>query len=527
MKKYIILSLFIALCSVSCTDFLDVKPEEKPSEGTFFTTDKDATEALNECYWLLREIGNRTFYWEWTAGGDDLTYGRTRSDEYHRMTNFNYTGREGPLNSATEVMTRYMARCNWVIYALLRKGNLTPVESNRLGEAYFLRAFCHFYVAYRHGRPDNGVPFDRYEDYDPYEYGIPEQRATVMDNYALIIEDLQNAEPLVPFFEAYGADDLGRVHKAAVWAYMVKVYAYWAQYEASKWALIPPLVDKMETEGKRGLLDKFEDVFLMANNWSKEYVWAINSSGEFDTGSNMPGMFPDNKGWGAYNNYGYFKPTLGLFNEYREGDRRRRATMLEYNDEFQWFGTTRRYWSTADEPSGFMICKYLEPFTYGQIFDDGHGESPYVNKGTDGLSTDLNFHWFRHAEAVLFKAEALIKTGNGTEAAAQLNRLTRRAGLGDVYTNATMADLKHERRCELAAEPSDRFKDLKRWEDWDALNAPKMGRIYADRADPLSTWVAGETWPARTFNRETDIAYPYNPDDVTKADGKLKQNPMD
>jgi hypothetical protein len=135
---------------------------------------------------------------------------------------------------------------------------------------------------------------------------------------------------------------------------------------------------------------------------------------------------------------------------------------------------------------------------------------------------------------VLFKAEAEIMLGQN--AATTLNRISRRAGLGDIYSNPTMKDLMHERRCELACEFSDRLQDLRRWQGTkgmpyaqdalNALNAPKIGRHYENRSDPYSTWTPIEIWPVRNFNPDTDIAYPYPPDEVVKANGKLIQNPI-
>jgi hypothetical protein len=408
----------------------------------------------------------------------------------------------------------------------LKKSALSPVEKRSLGEAYFFRGFAHFWYAYRYGLPTQGVPFDRYEDYNPYEYGIPVQRASVMENYDLIIQDMEKAAELLPYVEEYGKEDIGRAHKAACWGYMVKTYAYWAQWEPEKWALIPPLADKIETEGKRGLLDNFADVFKMANNFSKEYIFSISSHGTNRAGSKFPGVVLENTGWGAYNGWGYFKPTLGLYNEFAEGDQRRRVTMLEYNDEFKYFGTTRRYYSTMNIESGFMLAKYLEPFEYGEMVGST-GVSPYVSADGNNMTTDLAVPLIRFAEIVLFKAEALIMQGNGTAGATELNRISKRAGLGNLYTNATMDDLKHERRCELAGEHTDRFMDLKRWKEWNKLNEPRMVRVYEDRANPLSPWKPGiaEQAGARTFNPSKNIVFPYNPDDVIKADGKLKQNP--
>jgi hypothetical protein len=525
MKYYIIISLTIlAMVCTSCNDFLNVTPEESPSEGVFFLTDKDATSAVDEVYWLLNNytFGERDLFYE-QAGADDLIFGRTRGSEYYNLINFTCTGREAPLRTTFRECTATIAQANWIIYRLLKKSQLSEIEKIRLGEAYFMRAFAHFYVAYRYGRADQGAPFDRYEDYDPYEYQIPEQRATVMENYDLIIQDLETAASYVPFFEEYGPDDYGRAHKAVAWGYMVKVYAYWAQHDASKWALIPSLVDRIESEGKRRLLDNFADVFKIANEWSSEYIWSVNSDGSQQSGSTLPGLMLENKGWGRYNGWGFFKPTLGLYEEYEIEDKRRSATILAYNDEFVFYGETRRFYSTSDLESGFQFNKYMEPFSYGTVVD-GVGVSDLISPNMP--TTDLNVPIMRHAEMVLFKAEALIQQGNGA-AAAELNRLTRRAGLGDVYTNATMDDLKHERRCELAGEFTDRLMDLKRWQEWDRLRAPAIGRHHEDRSDPESPWTPVEIWPAKDFNPATDIVFPYNPDEVVKAAGKLKQNPVD
>ncbi|MDR2449019.1 MAG: RagB/SusD family nutrient uptake outer membrane protein [Prevotellaceae bacterium] len=530
MKRYIIILFIFAGIFTSCNEFLDVVPEKNPSEGAFFATDKDATDAIDACYAILNmeETFGRDLFWEQTCG-DDIEYGTTRGDWRKTMAEFNFTGRESGLVTAWNLFNEYLARANWVVYNLLKKEALTPVEKNRLGEAYFMRAFCHFFIAYRYGRADQGVPFDRYEDYSPYEYQIPEQRATVMENYRLIVEDMEKAADLLPFFGEYGEEDYGRAHKAAAWAYIVKTYAYWAQHDASKWDLIPALVNKIETEGHRDLLTDYADVFTIANNWTSEYIWSVNSSGHNYAGSIFPGIMLENKAWGLYNGWGSLKPTKGLYDEFDANDLRRGVTLLAYNDEFVIFGETRRYYSTSDLAIGFQVAKYMEPYTYGDIMD-GKGVSDVISTNGDRPTTDLNVPIIRHAEMVLFKAEALLmkSSPDAAGAAAELNRLAKRAGLGDnKYATATMNDLKHERRCELGAEFTDRFMDLKRWGEWDKLNAAKEGRLYDNRSDPLSGWIVTEIRPARTFNPATDIVFPYNPDDVVKANGLLKQNPMD
>ena len=533
MKKYILYTYIIVtgLAATSCADFLEVTPEGMPSQTTFFKTDKDATDAIDALYWIMGQetTFGRDLFYEQAGGGDDFIWGRSRG--FNGLANFHFTGDEAPLRSNWDMFSEYIARANWIISSLLNKGteNLSAVEKRSLGEAYFMRGWCHFIIAYRYGRADQGAPFTRYEDYEGgYNYEIPEQQPSVMKNYELIIEDLDQAINNLPYFGDYGEENWGRAHKAAAVALKVKAFAYWAYHDESKWSLIPDLVNKLESEYNRGLLDDFADVFKIANNWSKEYIWSVTSRGPSEGGSEFPGVVLENKGWGKYNGWGYMKPTLGLFDEFSEGDKRRTVTILEYGQEFTFLGETRRFFSESDYEAGFMLNKYMEPFSYGSNGD--MTSNPYISQNGDDPTTDLNLPIIRHAEMVLFKAEALINQGRGTDAATELNRLTSRSGLGNKYTNATMQDLMHERRCELAGEFTDRFMDLKRWKQYDRLNEPKYGRHYEDRSDINSSWTKVQIWPlgdeTRIFEPASDIVFPYPVQEVIKSAGMLKQNPI-
>ena len=537
-----------AILFTACSDWLDVKPEGTPNEGSFWKTDADYETAVISIYgcFSMEETWGRDLFWEQGAS-DDIFYSRSRGNAQMNLANLAMDGStEGSIKNIYNEMYRTMAVCNDIINHGLKHEDRSPVINRSLGEAYFMRAFSHFMIAYRYGRADNGVPFDRYEDYDPYVTKILEQRATVMENYALIIEDLDNAFTLLSWFREYGEVDYGRATKEAALALKVKTYAYWAQHDASKWDEIPSLVDRLESEGGRGLLDNFEDVFKIENEWGKEHIWSINSSGTLMAGSIFPGIMLDNKGWGRYNGWGNFKPTLELWAEYDEKDLRRSATIMEYGDPFVFFGEEKRFSSTADLECGFHFRKYMDPFKYGS-FDSqtGAGISDKISPNGNRPTTDLNVPIMRFAEMLLFKAEALIEKGNGAEAAKVLNRIAKRAGMGEPYANATIENLMHERRCELAGEYTDRVMDLKRWAaKYPAakakLEAAKHGLKYLDRSDPDSQLdlangttktINGKTYngvieimQAKTYNADIYSVLPYEVNEVVKAMGALKQN---
>ena len=430
--KYILAAVFSAALLSSCSDFLDVQKEGDPTTTQYFTNDNQAIDAIDALYRPIHQEGlfGREIYWE-QGGACDIVWGRTRS--YNTLATLQYTGDESPLKGTYERLTGVISRANWVVEQLLNKEHktaLTAVEKRSLGEAFFMRAFSHFYVAYRYGNDKQGVPFVRYEDFaGGYDNSIPKQQATV------ILE---------------------------------------------------------------------------------------------------------NKGWGIYNGWGQIKPSYDIFEEMLKdgaGNARITRSVLEYGQEFQFFGETRKFYSTSDVESGFMINKYMDPFKHENATKE------YVSSNGDWPTARVNMPLIRFAEMLLFRAEANLALGHADLAAKDINRVRNRSHLTPLSGNATWTDLYHERRCELAFEYSDHLYDLKRWfHSGDAeikalaqkeLNAHPRARHYAERSDWNSTFVVG---PYADYLNEADPAvkpvayddhlmvFPYPSTEVTKSGGALHQN---
>ena len=544
--KYILAAVFSAALLSSCSDFLDVQKEGDPTTTQYFTNDNQAIDAIDALYRPIHQEGlfGREIYWE-QGGACDIVWGRTRS--YNTLATLQYTGDESPLKGTYERLTGVISRANWVVEQLLKKQHnttLTAVETRSLGEAFFMRAFSHFYVAYRYGNDKQGVPFVRYEDFaGGYDNSIPKQQATVMDNYKMIIEDLDNAIKYLPNFKEYDLDNRGRAHKAAAVAYKAKVYAYWAAFDKSQWSNVISMVNSLEHDYDRDLAPEFADVFSsdFSNYWTKEYLFGIaGTGGDTPGGSEFPGVILENKGWGIYNGWGQIKPSYDIFEEMLKdgvGNARITRSVLEYGQEFQFFGETRKFYSTSDVESGFMINKYMDPFKHEDA------TKGYVSSNGDWPTARVNMPLIRFAEMLLFRAEANLALGHADLAAQDINHVRNRSHLTPLSGNATWTDLYHERRCELAFEYSDHLYDLKRWFHSGAdeikalaqkeLNAHPRARHYAERSDWNSTFVVG---PYADYLNEADPAvkpvayddhlmvFPYPSTEVTKSGGALKQN---
>jgi len=554
MKKYISITIAV-LCVLglaSCSKLLDYGREGVPTQDNYPLTDAQAIDAIENCYYGLFErdgMYSRDIYWE-QACANDMVWGKTRG--FNNLATLTYTGDESPLrDSYNRIYNRYgLSKTNWVIQTLLNKqeraGSLSAVETRVLGEAYFLRGQYHLLAAYRYGTKELGVPFVAYETVEGgYNYEIPEQQPTVMDNYKLIVSDFEKAEELLPRFEEYTAADRGRAHKASAVAMMARTYAYWAMWDTSKWDNVITCVNKLEQTYGRGLVDNFKDLFApdFEKFWGKEYCWGIpgdgGPNGQGHGGVEVTGVMLEDKGWGKFNGWGQIHPSYDLYEEMAKDNvngvknERLAATILEYNDEFVYFGEPMRYYSPVNIEVGFQCNKYMQAFEPA----DPIGAGTLLDNG-DWPVTKVMWPIIRFADCMLLRAEANLVKGNGAAAAEDINKIRVRSHLQPLSGAATWTDLYHERRCELAFEfAADHAFDCKRWAISGApeikalalneLNTHPRVRHYEDRMDPASPCTVGPyedyLTPVKVWSDKC-LTFPYPSDEITRANGAL-QNP--
>jgi len=569
MKKIFIFAVaaLSTLALGGCKNFLDVQPEGAPTTTTYFQNDAQAENAIKALYAVIYDGDDgfgREVYWEQTASSQ-LVIGKTKGWT-GTLTKMQPTGDESPLSDTYRLFYQTIARANWVIKSLLDKSEkqeLTPVETRSLGEAYFQRAFLQFMIAYRHGCKTQGVPAVKYEEFNgDYDYSIPPQQESVMKNYEMVIADFLKAEELLPAFESYDADNRGRAHKAAAVGMMARVYAYWAAYDDSKWSNVIECVNKLETTYHRDLAPDYNKLFDsnwtygdVNGWWGPEYIWSFPSNGGADWkrgGIEMIGVILENTGWGVYNGWGQCKPSLNAYREMLkdgEGNVRLKRNILCYGDEFLFPSDntlqtikTWRFYSTSDLEAGFMINKWMEPFSHADFVNQG-----YVNYSGDWPTARANWHVIRFADCLLLRAEAYLFQKKDDLAKADINRVRERSHLTPI-DKATWADIYHERYCELAYEfAADHFGDLRRW----AISGdPKIKalaindmesfpdvRHYVDRSNPDSELdpaydyetPGGAPYEDKTFYgkkwEDYKVCFPYSSTELSKSAGKLKQNP--
>jgi hypothetical protein len=512
MKKYKYLSFLILVTLVvftSCTDeFLEVEPQGAPTAASFFKTETDVTRATNALY-LMNDFqgtyGRGMFLYS-IIPSDDFVVGKSKS-QIEQIKDFVTTGSGSYTRDIWPKHFQVVKRANDILNNVPDiEGVSDDVKNFALGNAYFMRGLAYFQLSLLYGDDRAGIPIVDETTTDFY-ISRPE---SVTVSYEYAAENFTKAAALLPLFSDLSPSDYGKAHKNAAYAYLAKTHLHNAEFDSASWQKVIDACNAV-TATQEVLEPNFKDVFKIDNNWGNEYIWSIpsNTTG----GSILPGASLENKGWSKYNGWGYFAPTLDLYESYQAGDLRRDATLLVFGDAFEFFGETRRYWSTKNL-TGIQLKKYMEPYSYP------NGE--HLNGNGDHPTTDLNVPLMRLSAVYLMRAEAKIALGQNGDT--DLNIVRERAGLPAI-TAATLAHVKYERRAEFAGELFGRFEDLCRWGDSAELKQSLRGRQHDDQEDPDSGFTIYEVWPERSnFDLLKHRVWPIPPNVIDSSLGLIKQN---
>ena len=205
----------------SCSDFLEKRPYDGVDPETTVTEDV-AVALTNACYSTLMSsnlYNMRIWTLDIVAGNSNVgAGGGTDGLETIQAADF--------ITQSDNGMALYMwrspwpgiAQCNILINGIGNAEISDEVKNQCLGEAYFLRAHYYYILVRLYG----SVPI-RTEPYDPGT-SAHIARATLEENYDLIINDCKRAIELLPAKSEYSASDLGRACKEAAMCQLADVY---------------------------------------------------------------------------------------------------------------------------------------------------------------------------------------------------------------------------------------------------------------------------------------------------------------
>lgn len=418
-SHYFIIALLSSVLITSCKKFVEVStPDSRIVSKAVFEKDETATAAVVGIYHKMFDLSN------FSSGSPEsvTVVAGLSADEFETHSSLETSLIEFYENEVSEINgtdlslwssaynTIYMA--NAVIEGLNASTGVTStLKTQLIGEAKFIRAFCHFYLINLYG----DVPLVTTTD---YKINSLASRTSKEQVYQQIITDLTDARNALPIDYSFSLNERTRPNKWAATALLARVYLYegdWVNAESSATEVIGQSTTYE-------LLNDLEAVFL-AN--SKEAIWQISPVG---LGNTLEGN------------------TFILTSD---------PTSLSLDTNF----------IHAFEATDHRFNNWVG------VFDNGTDVFYYPNKYKVQLSGDAPTEYsmvLRLAEQYLIRAEARAqqdKLIGANSAEEDINAIRTRAGLPNTTSN-TKPDLldaiMRERRVEFFAEWGHRWFDLKR-----------------------------------------------------------------
>ncbi|MDB5111304.1 MAG: RagB/SusD family nutrient uptake outer membrane protein [Mucilaginibacter sp.] len=484
MRSMLGISLLTSLTIYqSCKkSFLNVNPAGNKAASQFWSTQADATSAVNAMYANLHEwknIGFAALAAE-SMGSDDVDKGSTPTDAsfLNNFHLFTASSSEGQLADfwAGEYQTINFA--NQILDNVPNINMDATLKNRYLAEAKFIRAYAYFRLV----RAFGDVPLRLHLPKAATEYNIA--RTPKAQVWAAIEQDLNDAAAVLP--QTYSAVDIGHATKGAALALHAKAAMY-----QKKWTDVLNYTNQVMALGY-SLFPNYEQLFRTNNKNNSESVFELQmmlipnnpaaSNSQYSQIQGVKGV--TGGGWG------FNVPSADLAAAYEPGDPRRDATII-----FRGETTPEGDAIPASGDNPMYNQKSYVPF------------SQYVSGFNEGCQQD--FIAIRYADVLLMNAEAANELAQTAQALSSLELVRARARQGNaaILPKVTTTDqtalrnaIWQERRVELAME-FDRY--------FDVIRQGRAAQVFGPRG-----WKANknEVWPI-----------PQN--EIDNSAGVLTQNP--
>ena len=460
--------------------------------GEFYKTAADSEKGLIAAYGALSSLGGGPALTLIADFSDDQTYprgvvGRNTLTQFTYDVNYTTQKSNSRVNESPQQIWSAcysgIEKANWVI-AKVPEATMDETRKKQIiGEAYFLRAFYHWFLAKNFGE----IPVKITPSYTEEE--ALTAKSPKAEVYKQIYADLDMA--LAAGLPSYPSVDKGRPAKEVVSALYAKAALYnedWAKalekakevISSGKYSLMPDVLDVYKN-------DK-EDAARIENLWAFE-VDPISPG----TGHQLTGLCgPPGSAAPAYarTSFGSMFAYQAFFNSFDAKDKRRQLLDTNYIDKSGKVVAQKSI--TPITTQGVLIKKYQDP------------------SSTIGLIPNIPILRLPDVYLIAAEAEARINGGSAT-AYSYINAVRKRAGVKEI-TGAKMKDIMHERRVELAGE-NERHQDLMRWD--------KAGLIDISAHYKIAR---GPYKPSRNFVKPKHYYFPLPQREVDLSNGILIQN---
>ncbi len=476
--KYIYISVFLTLLLLhlsSCNnDLLESTPYGQSTSANFWRNAEDAVAAANAMY---EPLTSEDFFGHAEHTFDICSDDQWRAGDHgedQAIEDFTFDADNPQLAFSWRPKYEIISRANAVLINVPDIDMDQALKDRTLGEAYFMRGLMYWRFVVLYG----GVPLIMEQDVIDNNFNKP--RATTEETYAQIESDWVQATALLP--PTVDGDNLGRATRGAALGFLTKLYVY-----QENWAKAIEMGTQV-INGPYNLAPSFTDNFQIDSENNPEILFSVQCLDGWN--GSTQAIYTTPRPWGGWD---FHEPVQDLIDEFEPGDPRLDYTVFKVGDTVDLGGDQGPTVYTADlSQTGYHFRKYASW------------------RPTGGLNEGQNIPLLRTSDVYLLVAEAKIRSGQNGDA--EINAVRQRNGLGTV-TNATMADLMHERRVELAGE-NQRHEDLIRW---DKAQLVDIVALYKQDRGPLK--------PPRNFQRPKHYLFAIPQREIDLSNGVLEQNP--
>jgi len=446
MKRVFFNSILLVLSCLmlpSCSEKLEVDLESAITANSMWQDESDAKAAIFGAYTRMREAFSTSYiYWgEYRTGlwGTGLATNAGYSNTYSNQLNSSH-GQANWKNLYTTIND-----CNLILKYVPEITFTNEQEKNDvLGQAYFIRSFCYYWIARVWG--DAPVVLSGFESISQED--LYPSRQPAAEVFAQVEKDLDQALALI----SEEASQPQTATKSAVYLLQADYYLWMNKVnKAGEQALTKAktAIDQVVASNKHSLLPEFASVF--ANELNPEIIFCWRMVTDEATGG-----YPSD----------YLVPLQYISASLVENP-------IKVGSHQQWVFLTQQYKDLLSAESNDQRTKV----SFESFFDQGKNDTfQWVNKfagtwenGTRIFDADLVV--YRYADALLLGAEIENALGNSTQALTYLNSIAKRAyGVENKYIALTKETLDQaillERKREFVAEG-------KLW--WDFI---RMGVVF-------------------------------------------------
>lgn len=510
----LVAGLFISGCVK-----LDVKPANKFTDETYWTSEDKANAALNMAY---RQMFTSDYFMSNEVLSDNVYYGYGSSDEKLIATgladasNPRFEGEWGAAYGGIKTCHTFLANVDRVTTMN------AALKEKRKAEIRFIRASLYLELTTWYG----DVPHFTVDI--TAEQAKTIKRKSHAEIMVWIHQELDAVAAILPSNTEYAAADNGRITRGAAVALNARAYLY-----DNNWAKVAEYTEKLlqsSANGAYSLFPNYEEQFWVKNEYNNEQILSLQYVPDFKTWGNLVDYVP----MSANARLNAAAPTQGLVDsylmkngkkwttndpDYANRDPRMGATIVY--DGAIWKDRSGNNYSIVIHPDGTVPAgKVSDQYKEGSIssatgyyyrkFADPNASS-YVS---GSWNSSLNLPLIRFADVLLMYAEAKNELGqmNSTVWNQTIRLLRQRAGFDNTAEALDLPGndqgvlrevIRNERRCELALEGLRAF-DIRRWKTAETVLAQPARGARFDKSSGKYDYIK---LPAGNFSRNRDYLW--------------------